>query len=206
MPARSFALEKGAEKHLKLAWKGRYKDFQITLDNQPVGSFADQSALKQGAEFTLPDRSKLAVRFKPGVINAGIELTRNGQPIPGSDFDPQQQLGGAVGIIYFIAALNLALGLGAEVLSISILRDFGAGWVTVAFGAVFLLLGVLVQRGLLIALIAAIALFALDGILNFVTAARFDQTPPFATIVLRVLLIIPMLTGFNAIRAMKKKG
>ena len=57
-------------------------------------------------------------------------------PLPGSGSDPQQQLAGAWGVIFFIAGLNVLLGLVAFVFQIQFLLNLGIGIEAVATGGV----------------------------------------------------------------------
>jgi hypothetical protein len=89
MPKRSFPLEAGGPPRVELAWRGLWKDMVVSLDGAELGRFKDSKALKQGANFRMPDRSNLPVRLKQEVFNMKLVVTRNGNPLPGSDAHPE---------------------------------------------------------------------------------------------------------------------
>lgn len=125
----------------------------------------------------------------------------NGQPLPGSASNPQTRLKIAYGIVYFIAGLNLAFGLASFLFNIELLRHLGIGLGSTLFGLVFLALGFFVQRGSRVALILAIAIFALDGLLGIYLSISQGNDPGGAGIVARIFLLIPMIQGVGAIQA-----
>jgi len=63
MPKNSFALEAGGPKRLQISWSGMWKNIQVTLDGQQLGTIPDKAALEQGAEFPLPEGSRLKVQL-----------------------------------------------------------------------------------------------------------------------------------------------
>jgi hypothetical protein len=136
--------------------------------------------------------------------SAELQVLRNGQPLPGSGSDPAVRFKATWGIIFFIAGLNMLIGLGAVLFDIDFLQQLGLGVISIVVGLMYLVLGVLVkQLRSPIALGIAIGLFALDGIVTMVDAMDAGRTPPVGAIVVRVLLILPMIKGFQAIRELK---
>ena len=87
MPEKNFALEPGGPERLSLSWSGNFKDMSLTLDGQPLGSFDDAKALKEGGTFALPDGSSLEVKLTSPFLLPELQLTRDGEPIPGSSGD-----------------------------------------------------------------------------------------------------------------------
>lgn len=81
---------------------------------------------------------------------------------------------------------------------IEFLQALGIGFFSVIFGLVFLLLGFWAQSGSQLALILAIAIFALDGILGFVLVAMVGGTPNISGLIARIFFIIPMVRGLSA--------
>lgn len=204
MPAQTFALEHGQPKRLKVAWKWGWKNLTISLDGQPVGSVPDQLALSGGQDFPLPDGSTLHVQLVRRMNENELDLRRDGKPLPGTSSDPLTVLNTAAGIIYVVAGFNLLAGLLTLIFDISFLRQMGVGLATAVFGASFFLLGYLVRRWSLPALIAAIVAFALDGILRVALASYLGYTPGVAGILARLILIVPMIQGLAAIKALGK--
>jgi hypothetical protein len=204
MPKRSFALERGGPKRLDVEWSGIWKNMRISLDSQPIGGIPDGKALKAGQTFELPDKSSLSVRLVQSLGNAELQILRDGAPLPGSGSDPVERLKVAWAITWFIAGLNTVLGIVAMIAKSSFLEQAGLGIGTVIEGAIFFLLGWLVKTyRSAIALGIAVALFAVDGLLSLVASTGGSRPPPVGMIVMRVILILPMIRGFSAIRALK---
>ncbi|MEA5077689.1 MAG: hypothetical protein VB013_03890 [Anaerolineaceae bacterium] len=200
-----FALEPGGEKRLQVSWKGLYKETSVYLDDQLVGTIQGQKALASGQDFTLIDGSLLHVQLVSKVFNTELQVLRNGQPLPGSASDPQARLKAAYIITYFIAGLNLVLGIVASLFQVELLQELGIGIYSLVFGLIFLVLAIFIQRKSMAALIIAIVIFIADGVLGFVFAAIGGASPSTAGVLGRIILLIPMFQGIGAIKALKKQ-
>ena len=139
-------------------------------------------------------------------MSSELQVLRNGKPVPGSASDPQARLRNAYLMVYFIAGLNLVLGFVSLLFDVELLRQLGVGIGSILFGLVFLALGFFVQRQSTLALILAIVIFALDGIVGIFLAASQGYNPGSGGIVARIFLVIPMVQGLGAIKALKSKG
>jgi hypothetical protein len=206
MPKQSFALETGGEKRLEISWKGIYKDITVLLDGNSVGIIPDQKALSAGQEFRLIDGSTIKVQLVKTFMSTDLRVLRNGQPVPGSASDPQTKLKNAYIMVYFIAGLNLVLGITSFLFNVEFLQQIGIGFGSILFGLVFLVLGFFVQQKSTVALILAMVVFALDGILGVFLATSQGYNPGAGGIIARIFLIIPMFQGIGAIKALKDKG
>jgi hypothetical protein len=206
MPKQTYALEKDGPKRLEVSWKGAWKNVTVQLDGTPVGTIPDQKALSAGQRFELPDGSTLSLQLVKKFYTTELQILRNGQPLPGSASDPEAQVKGAYSIVFFVAGLNVVLGLVAVLFQVEFLQQVGIGAFSIGFGLVFLALGFFVMRGSLVALIIAIVIFALDAILGFVLTISGGGTPNIGGIVARVFLLIPMVQGVSAMRALKSES
>lgn len=207
MASQSFAFEAGGEKRLDISWKGLYSNVEIWFDGRLIDTIYDSKKLSKGQEYHLNDGSTINVRLASKVfISPELQILRNGQPLPGSVSDPQTKFKNAYGIVYFIAGLNIVLGLISFLFNVELLRQMGIGFGSILFGLVYLVLGFFVQRRSSVALVLAIIIFALDGILGVFFASMQGYTPSGAGIVARIFLLIPMGQGFGAIKALRSKG
>lgn len=204
MAKQSYALEAGGPKRLHVTWNGIYRDIAVKLDDRTLGTIPDQKALVKGQEFRLPDGSKLHVQLVSTFMTAELRVLRNGQPLPGSASDPAARLRNAYLLIYVVGAFNAVLGLVALVFNVQFLRDVGIGLASFLFGLIFLALGFLVQKKSLFALIVAIVLFVIDGLSTLMFAAAGGSAPVTGLFV-RIILLVPMIQGVSAIRALKPK-
>lgn len=205
MPKQAYALEVGGEKRLEISWKGTWQNTTITLDGSSVGTIADQKALTSGQEFRLMDGTTLKIQLVKKFASTELQILRNGEALPGTASDPQTKLKSAYSMVYFVAGLNLVLGAIATFLNVSFLQSIGIGVGSILFGLVFLVLGFFTQRKSTIALILAIGLFGLDGIVGFFMFAMQGHNSNVGGIMARIFLMIPMIQGIDAIKMLNKK-
>ena len=205
MPKQTYAVEPGGPKQLEISWKGMWKDFTVKFNDQVLGTLSGQKELKAGRQFALPDGSTLSVQLVQKFSSAELQVLRNGQPLPGSSSDPESRLKNAYGIVFFVAGLNIVLGLIATLFRVEFLQAIGIGFFSIIFGLVFLVLGFFVKKRSLIALILAIVVFALDGILGLVLSVMAGVEPGIGGLFARVILIIPMIQGVPAIRDLRRR-
>ena len=203
MAKQSFALEAGGQKRLEVSWKGLYKNTTVSLDGNVLGVIPDQKTLMKGQGFRMVDGSTIQVQLISKFYGSELRVLRNGQPLPGSASDPKTRLKNAYWIVYFVAGLNIVLGVISAVFNVALLQELGLGFSSILYGIVFLVLGFLVQRKSTFALILAITLFALDGILGFVLVAMQGYKPSVGGLLFRIILLIPMIQGVGAIKALK---
>ena len=166
MPQQKYALDPGGPKRLTVSWSGIWKNFSIQLDGKPVGSIEGGTAeLKQGKEFPLGDGTTLKVQLRTGLSN-GLELLRNGTPLPGSFTDPAQQLKTACATIYCVAVISGGAGLIAICFHVEFLMKMGAGIGSVILAAIYGALGFLAyKKRSTFALGIAVSLYLIDGLL-----------------------------------------
>lgn len=204
MPKQTYALEPGGPKRLEISWKGMWKNLTIKVDEQIIGTIAGQKELKQVNEFTLPDNTTLSVQLVQKISGAELQILRDGQALPGSASDPETRLKSAYGIVFVVAGLNLVLGLLATLFQVEFLQSIGIGFFSIIFGLVFLVLGFFVKMMSQTALIIAIVIFGLDAIAGIALSVMGGMQPSIGGLMVRVFLIIPMIQGVPAIRALKQ--
>ena len=182
-----------------------FKDVTVLLDGNLVGVIPDQKALSAGQEFLLEDASTLKVQLVSKWMGTELQILRDGQPLPGSSGHPQTKLKNAYGVVYFIAGLNLVLGLVSFLFDVALLQQIGIGFGSIIFGLVFLVLGIFVQRKSAVALILVIVIFALDEIIGVFLAISQGYNPGLGGVFARIILLIPMFQGVGAIRVLKQQ-
>ena len=206
MPTQRFPLERGGPARLDVSWKALWKDLTVRLDGETVGTVPTRKELSAGREFTLPEGSRLRVQLVQSGFGTELRIFHNDQPLPGSASDPETRLRGAYAVTLFIGGLNILLGAAAVALRSSFLRQMGIGAFSILFGLLFLVLGYFVKRASLVALLMAIAVFAIDGVLGFFGASAQGYAPTSAGLIARLFLLLPLVQGLGAIRALKRAG
>ena len=169
-----------------------------------MGVVPGQRELSAGQDFALQDGSTLHVQLVRTAMNPELRVLRDGQPLPGTASDPETRLRNAFGIVFLIAGLNLVLGILAVLFRLPFLEELGMGVPSVVLGLIYLVLGFFARRRSAVALIIAILLFAVDGVLGVVFAVSAGASPSIGGILVRAFLLIPMVQGVGAMRAADK--
>lgn len=205
MPTQTFALVPNGPKALTLSWGAFWKNFTVSVNGQQVATLSSDE-LKAGKDVALPDGSTLRVHLKQGFGNAGLALTRNGQPLPGASNDPNAMVRNAAYLLYFIAALNAVLGAGVLAFGVKALEQLGFGPVNLALGFIFALAGYFTLQRSLVALVLAMGLYALDYVAGFVMLVAEGGKPGVGGIFIRIFFLIVLARGVTGIRALKAEA
>ena len=187
MPKRTYALTEGSPKNLEMSWGIGWSDFTIKEDDQLIGTISTQAELKEGRSFRLKDGSELSVKLNLSLFNSGLEVLRNGEPLPGSTSDPGNRMKTAYILLLLIAFLNVLTGVLIITTITSGISEIliwtGAGYL--GSGIAFLVLGLSVKRGSFTALLIAIILLVVDMTLSLI----FSYGTPVAWISRIVVLM-----------------
>ena len=206
MPTKRYSLRRGEPPRLEIRWTqwGRWwKDLTVRLDGAEVGTVATGKELQAGASFALPDGSNLQVRQAWRYLALELQVLRDGRPVPGSATDPAAQVRRAAQCVFAIAGMSIVLGLLAEGLHWEAMRAFGVGYASAVYGSIFLVLGCFVWRGSFAALLTAVILQALDGVVALAASPTTGRPP--SGLILRVFFLMVMIRGLGAIRALKRE-
>jgi hypothetical protein len=206
MPSQRYALREGGPPRLEMEWRGTYRDLVVRYDGELVGTVPDRRALVEGQSLRLPDGSMLHVQLVRRFGWTELQVQRAGQPLPGSAQDPAARQRAGYGAVFLVAGLNVLLGLLGALFRAKLLASLGIGLYSIALGAVFFLLGLLTMRGSLVALIAAIAIFALDAVLGTVVNAAQEPVASLSGLAARAFLIVPMARAVPAMRALQRRA
>lgn len=207
MPKQRYALEKGGPKCLEISFTAGWRDFTIAHNAEHVATITDPDELKRGVTVALADGSSLSVR----VVGYKTILHRNGQPLPGSGPGSRPPHAPAYTMVFLMGLLTLGGGLMGVMGRGPALADSPElGWTEVAIGAVFLVLGVLIKTKMsLVALGIAVGLAVLDALvmIGMVAFGPLQASGLFwAYLVVRAFFLLPMSSGFKAIRDMRTHG
>lgn len=193
MASKSFALVEGETERLELKWRGRFKELVVSLDGVQLNAEAfSQSELKQGQVLMLPDGSRLFVAREKNQL----EVTRNGEPVPGSATHPLTQAKGAATLLWLIAGLTLILGIVVYASSGDIL------WFSVGSVVLFGVLGFLVRNGSLAALWVGIVVYSVDALFTLF-AGLSGEGFSFSTLIIKAFLIVGLVRSLPALRQLQ---
>ena len=204
MPRKKYALIKGGPKEIECSWGFAWKNFTVTQNGNVIGIIANQRELKEGRQFSLADGSTLWVKLKIGFGTSGLEVLRNGQPLPGSDMDPAQKVKVAFILLLVITGLNLLAGI---LLSMLDLRDLGLGIGIgyIVFGIVFAVLAFAVRAKSLVALYIAIVLLIIDAAAG-IAVQVMSHSPTFVWAIVRVFILIYLFSAIKAIKQLRQES
>jgi hypothetical protein len=205
VPKQSFAFEPGGEKRLVIEWKGMFKDLTIKVDGVQVGLIPDQKALVAGKEIRIKDGSKISVQLVSSFSGSELQVLRNGKPLPGSESSPEARVRTAAYVLYFLAALGVVAGMVSLFYESRILGILGVGWYNILFGAVYLILGLLVSRNSIGALVLAVLVFSGDALSSILLGAAKGYEPSVYGLLMRVFFLIPLVQGIRAIVEIRKR-
>lgn len=205
MPKQSFAFEPGGEKRLVIEWKGMFKDLTIKVDGVQVGLIPDQKSLVAGKEIRIKDGSKISVQLVSSFSGSELQVLRNGKPLPGSESSPEARVRTAAYVLYFLAALGVVAGMVSLFYESRILGILGVGWYNILFGAVYLILGLLVSRNSIGALVLAVLVFSGDALSSILLGAAKGYEPSVYGLLMRVFFLIPLVQGIRAIVEIRKR-
>ncbi len=205
MPAERYVLENGDDETLALLWEKGWQNLQVYWQNERIAHLPDRQQLEKGESISLPDGSTLHISLEKSFLSSRLNLKQNETALSPADMPPEMMLGNVYGVLFFIAAFSLLAGIGAAFLDIRLLQSFGVGEWAIHFSLIFFLLGVLVRRRSTIALVIAIGVFVLDGMIETSFALNNGYGFPTMAILFRLILIVWVAQGFEAIRRLKEK-
>jgi len=199
-----YALEKGGPKRLEVSWKGNWNEITVRLDGSLIGSIADIEQLKEGKEFQLEDGTSLKVQLERKSIFPFINILKDGQPLPSPGPEPAKRLGFAYKITFLIGGANIVFGLIGSPFQSKPWNIPVAGIWPVVIGCLFLVLAFFIMRRSMTALAIAVGIFAIDMIVAIIFRWDLPRVFLIASVVFRILILLTMIQGFGAIKALKQ--
>ena len=193
MGHRAYPFEVGGPKRLTVSWDFFNSRYSIRLDDEdPV--IVTGAEVREGRELTLSDGSTLLIRIADGNVASGLDVTRNGEPLPGSGADPATLVKAAAGTIYFLSGLHVVLGL------FGLLGPEGRASVPlIMLGAVFAVLGFFTMKRSLVALLFAMGLYAAIGVWSTAVDAQAGTKINFFSIAIRLFFLVRMGSAFRTL-------
>lgn len=203
--SRRYILSEGAPPRLEVTTRAFWKNTEIRLDGQPVGTIVDPKALREGRDFPLPDGTSLHVQLVSGFLGHELQLLRDGEPLPGSGSHPGERLRVATIAVWFIAGLNILLGAVGMMRGGVELGGLQINVGTFVTGLLFAVLAVFTARRSKVALGIALALFCVDSIWWLSLLASPEGGSMIGGLIMRVFLIATMVRGLSAITELQKR-
>lgn len=204
MPTKIYYLDEARTQPLKVTWGWNWRKLAVSYQGQEIGQFATTSQLKEGNTFTLPDGRELAVQLRTRMAQPQLEILLDGQPLPGTDTHPRQQFQQARYVLWFLAAVNIGLGLLVELGQIAVLLEFGMGLSTILVGLVFLGFEWWARTRLTHwAFYAAIGLLVADMLATMILTASSNSSSSSVGFVTRIFMILALMRGAAAVKELR---
>lgn len=204
MPTKKFSLQRNGQKRLEVSWDRGYRNITVKIDGQQIGVIPDKEQLKTGKTFNFKDGKTLSLQLVSTWSSPQLQILLNGEPIPGSATDPQNNLDNAAATAYFVAVMSGLVGL-LTVLNVEFFRDLQLdplGLFMVA--GIFVVLALNIKRGSKLALIFAILLFSLDTFTAAYANVQAGFSPINGVIGARIGLLVVLFNGFRVPRQYNK--
>lgn len=196
MPKRAMRLAAGEPENLVVHWGAFFRNARVELAGREVLSFGSRAAFKNGATATLPDGSQLFVRLVRSTMTVGIEVLRDGHPVPGSSTHPEFEIRQAMWVFLVIGVLTSLVSL------VAFANDTLTGALTLAEGLLFLGFAYGAHRQSKRAILAGAVVLALDTV--FTLHDAITQAGPagggsvVGAVVMRTLFFVVL---YRALRA-----
>jgi lysylphosphatidylglycerol synthetase-like protein (DUF2156 family) len=204
MPRQTYALDPNGPERLEISGGLFWRNTTIRLDGNIIGIIPGQEELAAGQEFHLPDGSALKVQRVITLLTTELQVLRNGQLLPNSVSTLKGKLKFTYGIIFLVAGLDIVGGLASLIFKSEYFVQQGFSFFSIIFGLALLVLGFFVRSQSEMAIIIAISIFILDGVLSSVMVVSQGYIPRCADIFFRILLLLPMIQGIRIIQAIKR--
>jgi hypothetical protein len=152
MPKWQYALEPGGKESLQVSTGQRWGNTELRLDGELVGTVATRKELAAGKAFTLQDGRILQVHL----VKNELLVSCNNVPATGGARDPAARLATASGLMCFLGAVNVLLGIIAQFLHVEYLQTFHYGIISIVVGFVLVVLGLLMRTRLMSLAVASL--------------------------------------------------
>lgn len=202
MLSRSYIIDRKKKQYLTIKWEGDWENITVFKNRVKICDIESKNELMNGKSIHDDDRSVLIQLKgnKPLDLNASINNIKL-KPAPK---DPYTKISIAIGVIFFIAGINILLGIINMLTNIEILQNFGDPFVLFIYGIIFMILGIIIKiKNSMIALLIAITLFIIDAVLSIIFSVQ-NGAPPFSgTFFMKLFLAVYMIRGIDGLKRLK---
>lgn len=206
-----YPFQPGGEQGIEVVIRGaKWDEIFIWFEGKQVGVFS-RRAMRAGQELQLSDGSRLELKLSRNQFQPErLKISRNGQPIHRIVTEDMHQavINYAGDAIYLIGFSTLILGVVSLFIRIKILEPMTFGWPYILFGLLFVVLGFFTRRRSMPALMLAILIYSLDGLVSlFVlfSALASGSYILFGNPFVHIGFLVAMVNGIDGINAIRGK-
>lgn len=204
MPTHKFPFKIGGPKRMEVSRPMLSNTFTVKVDGKTLFQFPG-GELKRGVNHETRSGTRIHISHKSSFTANGFDVRINGKSLPGSVSHPLYRVTIAYQAIYFVAAVNLIIGVLNALKMNPLPTLVGAGITPVIVGGIYLFLAFFVQGKSRIALGIAIIGFTIDSVLLVVSifsglGLNSASIGGFTGgMFVRVFFLIYMVQGFMAL-------
>lgn len=200
---RSFTINKKENRTLIIQKINKSDPISIYANEDLIDTIQDIEALRLGKYYDIQN-DILFIQIKgknPNKIYASV----NTQKLKATRNDPFINFSATIQILYFIAVLNIILGIINLIFPNGFFAEFGEPISMLLYGIIFLFLGLIIHfKKSSIALITALILFLTDTILIIYNGITTIQDISPGIMFTRILFLTSMFRGVSALKKYKK--
>jgi len=202
MLSRSYVINRKKKQYLIIKWEGDWENISVFKNKVKICDIEGKNELMNGKSILDDDRSIL-IQLK-GNKPLDLYASINNIKLKPAPKDPYTKISVAIGVVFFIAGINILLGIINILTNIEILQNLGDPFVLFIYGIIFMILGVIIKiKNSMIALLLAITLFIIDAVLSIIFNIQ-NGAPPFSgTIFMKAFLAVYMINGINGFKQLK---
>jgi hypothetical protein len=188
----------------------KWDEICVWFEGQQAGIFR-RKPLYTGQDLQLSDGSLLNLNLSRNQFQPErLKISRNGQPIHRivTEAMQQVQVDYASNGMYFIGFFSMGMGIASLFTRFKILEPLSFGWPTILLGLLFVVLGFFTRRRSMPALIIAIVIYALDGLIGLLIILSALSTGSYILIgnpFMHLVLLMVMVNGIDGINAIHHK-
>lgn len=211
---KKYALFDGGPKDLEISrTRFTWRNLTIRFAGETVLTVPTKKELQDYRTVTLPTGQELSIVLNSNFHETYLDLTLDGEPVPGSHGDPRSRLKLAYVDIFLLAGSNALFGLAAKYPDIGFLHRFGSdsglvvsnlGWGPIVSAVIFGVLGLLVMGRSRIALLTTMALLVVDTLVIVSVALDYGEPDPTVPMLVRGILLVGISRAFSAIEELKE--
>lgn len=201
-----FASTPQGEKDIEVAWDRVEKVWKyfVTFRGQQVGEYG-MDELSGGKFIALPDGQELYLIYKKNPLSGFVvDAALNRVPVEEAPGSVKRQLAGVAGFVFFIAGVNIILGLIQFITKNDFLFNMGLNIYSVALGAIWAVLGIFILRKSMAALVISLVLYILMTITNMFFAIQNGASPSYMNLAVPVIITIYMIQAIKVLKDSRK--
>lgn len=200
MPTQTYTTPNGST--LRLSWEGKYQSFTVYLNEAQIGAPSDR--LRDGLQLLTADGHQINIQLLKSQLFSGnqvLQVSWDHIPLPGTETANHLAVKDAQGCAGLMVLVSTIFGF----LLLTLLGQSEIILSSLALTTICLVLYFFIRRGVFLALLAFIIIYALDTLIFFGRSLGPAMQTGVITLVLRGLALVVLIKGALAMNRLRKK-